>query len=58
MPPEVQSSSVALNPSNNPDLKQGYLEAAPYGINAPFAWEFKAVMEMVSLLLIWNTDGY
>ncbi|MEC2457478.1 S8 family serine peptidase, partial [Bacillus cereus] len=39
MPPEVQSSSVALNPSNNPRFKkQGYLEAAPYGINAPFAW--------------------
>ncbi|EMK2594323.1 S8 family serine peptidase [Bacillus cereus] len=39
MPPEVQSSSVALNPNNNPRFKkQGYLEAAPYGINAPFAW--------------------
>ncbi|MGX5542185.1 S8 family peptidase [Bacillus cereus] len=42
MPPEVQSSSVALNPSNNPRFKkQGYLEAAPYGINAPFAWEIQ-----------------
>ncbi|PFC38912.1 peptidase [Bacillus thuringiensis] len=39
MPPEVQSSSVALNPNNNPRFKkQGYLEAAPYGINASFAW--------------------
>ncbi|MED2237001.1 S8 family serine peptidase, partial [Bacillus thuringiensis] len=39
MPPEVQSSSVALNPNKNPRFKkQGYLEAAPYGINAPFAW--------------------
>ncbi|PYE92665.1 S8 family serine peptidase [Bacillus sp. 196mf] len=39
MPPEVQSSSVALNPNNNPRFKkQGYLKAAPYGINAPFAW--------------------
>ncbi|WP_088338977.1 S8 family peptidase, partial [Bacillus cereus] len=39
MPPEVQSSSVALNPNNNPRFKkQGYLEAAPYGINALFAW--------------------
>lgn len=39
-PPEVQPSSVSLNPNNNPRFKQqGYLEAAPYGINAPFAWE-------------------
>ncbi|MBJ8109354.1 S8 family serine peptidase [Bacillus cereus group sp. N6] len=38
-PPEVQISSVALSPNNNPRFKQqGYLEAAPYGINAPFAW--------------------
>ena len=39
-PPEVQPSSVSLSPNNNPRFKQqGYLEAAPYGINAPFAWE-------------------
>ncbi|MDL2417571.1 S8 family serine peptidase [Bacillus tropicus] len=38
-PPEVQSLSVSFNPNNNPRYeKQGYLEAAPYGINAPFAW--------------------
>ncbi|PEC85896.1 S8 family peptidase [Bacillus cereus] len=38
-PPEVQPLSVFFNPNNNPRYeKQGYLEAAPYGINAPFAW--------------------
>lgn len=36
----MQPSSVSLSPNNNPRFKQqGYLEAAPYGINAPFAWE-------------------
>ncbi|MED2935419.1 S8 family serine peptidase [Bacillus wiedmannii] len=38
-PPEVQPLSISFNPNNNPRYeKQGYLEAAPYGINAPFAW--------------------
>ncbi|HFJ9404549.1 TPA: S8 family serine peptidase [Bacillus paranthracis] len=38
-PPEVQPLSVSFNPNNNPRYeKQGYLEAAPSGINAPFAW--------------------
>lgn len=38
-PPEVQPLSVSFNPNNNPRYKkQGYLDAAPYGINAPFAW--------------------
>ena len=47
-PPEVQPSSVSLSPNNNPRFKQqGYLEAAPYGINAPFAGKFKAVKEVV-----------
>ncbi|PGB53699.1 peptidase, partial [Bacillus toyonensis] len=39
IPPEVKQLSVSLTPNNNPRFnKQGYLEAAPYGINAPFAW--------------------
>ncbi|MGW5983064.1 S8 family peptidase [Bacillus mycoides] len=38
IPPEVKQLSVSLNPNNPRFNKQGYLEAAPYGINAPFAW--------------------
>ncbi|MCP1164899.1 MULTISPECIES: S8 family serine peptidase [Bacillus] len=38
-PPEVQPLSVSFNPNSNPRYKkQGYLDAAPYGINASFAW--------------------
>ena len=59
MPPEVQSSSVALNPSNNPRFKNKVILKRPHTVLMRLSpGEFKAVMEMVSLLLIWNTDGY
>ncbi|MCR6850426.1 S8 family serine peptidase [Bacillus sp. IBL03825] len=41
-PPEMQLPNLALNPYNDPRFKkQGYLEAAPNGINAPYAWGIK-----------------
>ena len=59
MPPEVQSSSVALNPNNNPRFKNKVILKQPHTVLMRLSpGEFKAVMEMVLLLLIWNTDGY
>ncbi|OUB88256.1 hypothetical protein BK784_29065 [Bacillus thuringiensis serovar medellin] len=41
-PPEIQLPNLSVNPYDNPRFKnQGYLEAAPKGINAPHAWSIK-----------------
>ncbi|KYG34684.1 S8 family peptidase [Bacillus gaemokensis] len=41
-PPEVQLPALSVNPYDEPRLaRQGYLEAAPLGINAPYAWSIK-----------------
>ncbi|MDM5370361.1 putative mucin/carbohydrate-binding domain-containing protein [Bacillus bombysepticus] len=41
-PPEVQLPGLSVNPYDDPRFKnQGYLEAAPKGINASHAWSIK-----------------
>ncbi|MCP1399773.1 MULTISPECIES: putative mucin/carbohydrate-binding domain-containing protein [Bacillus cereus group] len=41
-PPEIQLPNLSVNPYDDPRFKnQGYLEAAPKGINAPHAWSIK-----------------
>ncbi|MDA2520211.1 S8 family serine peptidase [Bacillus cereus] len=41
-PPEIQLSDLSVNPYDDPRFKnQGYLEAAPKGINASHAWSIK-----------------
>ncbi|MDF9507274.1 putative mucin/carbohydrate-binding domain-containing protein [Bacillus cereus] len=41
-PPEIQLPNLSVNPYDDPRFKnQGYLEAAPKGINAPHAWNIK-----------------
>ncbi len=41
-PPEIQLPDLSVNPYDNPRFKnQGYLEAAPKGINASHAWSIK-----------------
>ncbi|MEC1966551.1 putative mucin/carbohydrate-binding domain-containing protein [Bacillus cereus] len=41
-PPEIQLPNLSVNPYDNPRFKnQGYLEAAPKGINASHAWSIK-----------------
>ncbi|OTX43970.1 collagenase [Bacillus thuringiensis serovar shandongiensis] len=41
-PPEILMPKLFLNPYDDPRFKnQGYLNEAPYGINAPYAWEIK-----------------
>ncbi|GGE61577.1 S8 family peptidase [Priestia taiwanensis] len=41
-PPEIKVPNLSLKPLDDPRFKdQGYLKAAPYGINAPFAWSIK-----------------
>ncbi|MED0826775.1 S8 family peptidase [Bacillus pacificus] len=38
-PPEERLPNLSVNPYDEPRLtRQGYLEAAPLGINAPYAW--------------------
>ncbi|MDA1763549.1 S8 family serine peptidase [Bacillus cereus] len=38
-PPEERLPNLSVNPYNEPRLtRQGYLEPAPLGINAPYAW--------------------
>ncbi|PRT27706.1 S8 family peptidase [Bacillus wiedmannii] len=39
MPPEERLPNLSVNPYDEPRLtRQGYLEPAPLGINAPYAW--------------------
>ncbi|EJV73719.1 putative mucin/carbohydrate-binding domain-containing protein [Bacillus cereus] len=41
-PPEIQLPDLSVNPYDDPRFKnQGYLEAAPKGINASHAWSIK-----------------
>ncbi|MDA2440662.1 S8 family serine peptidase [Bacillus cereus] len=41
-PPEIQLPNLSVNPYDDPRFKnQGYLEAAPKGINASHAWSIK-----------------
>lgn len=41
-PPEERLSNLSVNPYDEPRLtRQGYLEPAPLGINAPYAWSIK-----------------
>ncbi|AJH03113.1 MULTISPECIES: putative mucin/carbohydrate-binding domain-containing protein [Bacillus] len=41
-PPEIQVQDLSVNPYDDPRFKnQGYLEAAPKGINASHAWSIK-----------------
>ncbi len=41
-PPEIQMPKLFLNPYDDPIFKnQGYLNEAPYGINAPYAFGIK-----------------
>ncbi|HDR7163703.1 TPA: S8 family serine peptidase [Bacillus cereus] len=41
-PPEIQLQDLSVNPYDDPRFKnQGYLEAAPKGINASHAWSIK-----------------
>ncbi|KAB7648115.1 MULTISPECIES: putative mucin/carbohydrate-binding domain-containing protein [Bacillus] len=41
-PPEIQFPNLSVNPYDDPRFKnQGYLEAAPKGINASHAWSIK-----------------
>ncbi|HDR8476561.1 putative mucin/carbohydrate-binding domain-containing protein [Bacillus thuringiensis] len=41
-PPEIQLQDLSVNPYDDPRFKnQGYLEAAPKGINASHAWGIK-----------------
>ncbi|HDR7589732.1 hypothetical protein BW899_27280 [Bacillus mycoides] len=41
-PPEIQLPDLSVNPHDDPRFKnQGYLEAAPKGINASHAWSIK-----------------
>ncbi|PEI84667.1 putative mucin/carbohydrate-binding domain-containing protein [Bacillus toyonensis] len=41
-PPEIQLPNLSVNPHDDPRFKnQGYLEAAPKGINASHAWSIK-----------------
>ncbi|MBK5503176.1 MULTISPECIES: S8 family peptidase [unclassified Bacillus (in: firmicutes)] len=41
-PPEERLSNLSINPYDEPRLtRQGYLEPAPLGINAPYAWSIK-----------------
>ncbi|MGU3371212.1 S8 family peptidase [Bacillus mycoides] len=40
--PEERLSNLSVNPYDEPRLtRQGYLEPAPLGINAPYAWSIK-----------------
>lgn len=41
-PPEERLPNLSVNPYDEPRLtRQGYLEPAPLGINAPYAWSIK-----------------
>ncbi|PFZ72588.1 peptidase S8 [Bacillus toyonensis] len=41
-PPEERLPDLSVNPYDEPRLaRQGYLEPAPLGINAPYAWSIK-----------------
>ncbi|PGS67683.1 S8 family peptidase [Bacillus thuringiensis] len=41
-PPEEHLPNLSVNPYDEPRLtRQGYLEPAPLGINAPYAWSIK-----------------
>ncbi|WP_459500553.1 S8 family peptidase [Bacillus sp. C1] len=41
-PPETKLPALSVNPYDEPRLaRQGYLEAAPLGINASYAWSIK-----------------
>lgn len=42
VPPEERLPNLSVNPYDEPRLtRQGYLEPAPLGINAPYAWSIK-----------------